>query len=492
MIAVRHILRLACCWAAAAGHGIAAPAFDQLDLTTAIQLALLQNRDLGLQRNRILTAEYGIDRARAEFAFRLEPDGTASLTEGNEAFGYGLALKKRFARGADTGLRAGYLRFADDDDDDDDPLERASVRLQVSQPLFRNAGRLVNQEPVVAATQSHRTALRLLEQQKADLVLAVVLTFEAIVRLEQQVAADRAFRERIDKLVALTHARERQGRATRIDTLRAELLGGQAAGRLTANQEQLASLRLDFADLVGASPGYQPRLEPGPLVDLDLPGLGDMETVARRNRLDVAQALQNLEDAARGLRIARRALWPTLRIVGRAEQFGEGDSFNESTDLDEFTWTLGLESDTDFVRARERADLSRQVVDVATAEQQLDILDNRVVRDVRQQHLAYQRAHRNLATADRNLQLAVDRVRLSRRRFEQGRGDSFTVTDAEDSFVLAQQQRLTARADASIAGYRLLHALGTLVETPAGLRASPVGGTSRRPTGKPAPTEGTP
>ena len=470
MIPPRHIIRLAWCFAAAtAGHGIAAPAMDQLDLPTAIQLALLQNRDLGLQRNQVLAGEYGIDRARAEFAFRLAPDGTASVTEGNEAFGYGLSLEKRFVRGAEAGLRAGYLRFADVDEDNAPP-ERASLRLQVSQPLFRNAGRLVNEEPVVAATQGYRTALRRLEQQKSDLALSVVLTFESIVRLEHQIAADRTSGERINRLVALTRARERQGRATRIDTLRAELLSGQAAERLAVNEERLASLRLDFADLAGASPGFQPRLEPAPLIDLELPGLGEMEAVARRNRLDIAQAMQNLEDASRGLRIARHALWPTLRLVGRAEQFGEGDRFVRSTALDEFTWTLGLETDTDFVRARERAAINRQAVDLVSAEQLLEILGDRVVRDVRQQHLAYQQAHRSLTAAEQNLRLAVDRVRLSRRRFERGRGDSFTVTDAEDSLVVAQAQRLSARADASIAGYRLLHALGTLIDSPRELK----------------------
>jgi len=47
--------------------------------------------------------------------------------------------------------------------------------------------------------------------------------------------------------------------------------------------------------------------------------------------------------------------------------------------------------------------------------------------------------------------------------FEIGRGDNFSVTDAEDAFVLAERQFLLARANASIVAYAFLDTLGTLI-----------------------------
>ena len=50
------------------------------------------------------------------------------------------------------------------------------------------------------------------------------------------------------------------------------------------------------------------------------------------------------------------------------------------------------------------------------------------------------------------------------------RGDNFTVSDAEDQLQLAEATVLAARADASIAAYRVLRALGTLLEAPSDLK----------------------
>ena len=60
-----------------------------------------------------------------------------------------------------------------------------------------------------------RTALRAYEARRDRLVLDVLETYEAVLRIERQLDADAAFLSRADRFLRLTRAREAQGRATR-------------------------------------------------------------------------------------------------------------------------------------------------------------------------------------------------------------------------------------------------------------------------------------
>ena len=451
-------------WAIACiGLTISASADAVLDLPTAIQLALLQNRALQQAALHAQSAVYGIQRAEADFAYRWRPDGNAFFSDAGAAQTYGVRVARKLAGGTDVSLRGST---AGRDQDEAEASHRTVIRLQVSQPLFRSAGSLVQREPVVRAEREEASARRSLEQHKANIVVDVVRAYEDLVRLDRQIRFDEHFFDRVDRLYALTRARESQGRATHIDTLRVELQRGQALSRLESNRERHAARRLDFADLLGVAPGARFTLQPPPLVELDLPEAAEAHAVAFSNRLDLAQAQQDVQDAGRGVRIARRGLWPSLRLISRVEQFGEDDSFPGSTDLDGTAWSFGLQADSDYVPRRHRAALEQRLIDEETARRQLAILRDTVVRETDQGLLAYRRTHRELEMAEHNVSLAGDRVRLTRRFFELGRGDNFSVTDAEEAFLSAQQQLLLARAGASLAGYRLLQVLGTLVESP--------------------------
>ena len=51
-----------------------------------------------------------------------------------------------------------------------------------------------------------------------------------------------------------------------------------------------------------------------------------------------------------------------------------------------------------------------------------------------------------------------------------GRADNFTVADAENGLLGAENDLLTARAALSVSTYRLLRTLGTLIESPEDLK----------------------
>lgn len=432
-----------------------------LTLPEAIDRALAYNRralqaDLAVEEAVVLA-----EAAAAAFTPRLGPEAGA-LATGGEDFQYvGLRAEKTFTGGAEAGVSGG-MEFREEG-------EAAYLRFDVAQPLFRNAGSLVQREPEVAAMERVAESRRNGFLQRESILLEVVRGYEAVLRYQRQVALDTGTVARLARLTALTRAREDQGESTRIDTLRMELQAGEAETRLANNRELLALERDDFLNLLGL-PGDTPLdLTPPPLLELDLPPLDAAAAIALSNRLDLAQALQHLRTADRQVLLARKNLQPDLRLVAAYRMLG-GPEGGDAFDLEEESWNAGLALEPGLDRIERRAGLlqalsRRDIESLAVAD-----LERVVEIDVKQQVRAYHRALANHRIAIRNTELARKRLDLAIAMFDLGTVDNFSVSDAETAFADASAAELAARAEASLAGYRALRSLGTLVEAPRDLR----------------------
>lgn len=449
--------------------GLAAPpafAAGALDLPAALNQALAHNRALARSALSLRGTELGVAGAEAAFRLRVSPDGSAGSSQAEDTYQYGLAVGRKFLPGTDVEVGA---RMTHAEDDDGERSRRSSLSVDLAQPLFRNFGALVQGEDLLRSRLQVQAARRTFEQQKTDLLVDVVENFEGLIRLQRRIASDEGAYTRMDKLYRLTRARERQGRATRVDTLRVELQRGQALARLESSREEFSSRQRDFAELLGCPPDTSFDLVPPPLLDVTVPEPADALRIALSNRLDYAQALQDGADSARGLRIARRGLRPDLSLNARYERRSDS-RFSENEGFEEDLWSVGLSGDTDLNQAAERARLGQAAVGLEAARETVGILELSIAREVQQQITAYRRSLGDLKIAERNLRLAQSRARLARRLFELGRGDNFSVTDAEEALTEAEDQVYAARASASISGYRLLRTMGTLVQYPDDLK----------------------
>lgn len=446
---------------------VCAQAPTPLNLEQAIAQALEHNRELARSSLGLQSTAYGIQSAQAGFQLRLQPDGLASTDQDGSTMQYGLTAARTFLPGTELSVGG---RQTERDTDGGTTDRRRSLQVNLTQPLFRDYGVLVNREPVTRAEQQLLQARRDWEQQRNDLVVEVVNTFENLIKLRQQIASDQASFQRMDKLYRLTKARELQGRASRVDTLRVELNRGQAQSRMEINQERYSFTTRDFAELLGAPPDTTYDLDPPPLLEFEAPPPDLAVATALSNRLDYATVLQSYDDAVRGVKIAEKALLPALSLITRYERLDGNDT---SGGLDEDQWSVGLAGDTELTRSAERARLGQASLSREAALESIRIRELAITREVQQLLSAYHRARSELGIAERNYKLAEDRARLARRLFERGRGDNFSVTDAEDALSDADNRRLNARAVASISGYELLRGMGMLVEVPADLKPDP-------------------
>ena len=458
----------------AAGVGISPPASpavaaESLDLETAISLALVRNRQLAANALLIARRRLDVTRARQEFDVRLKPDGSFTLSDSDAQTRYGMIATKKLPWGTELGITGQVDHFPGYVDND----WRSGVKVELRQPLFRNFGRLVQEQPTTVAGEQMVAEQRHWETQKADLILQLVDVFESIVRLQKQITADETILARIERLAELIRIRERQGRATRVETLRVELQLSQARSRLDSHREECYSAERDLAELVGADPDAQWTLVAPPLPEIETPAVAEAVAVAMRNRLDYAQLIDDLRASRRSVRIARRGLWPDVSLVAAREQFGEDDGFSDSLGLRRNAWQLGLAAELELNRGREQTDVAAAEVDADYAQRTVQIKTISITREVQQAISAYRRARTDLGSACRNYDIAESRAALARHLFEAGRGDNFAVSDAEQGFIDAEVLMLEARAAASTTGYRLLGAMGTLLEPPAELKPRP-------------------
>jgi outer membrane protein TolC len=451
-----------------AGPGIAGDAARPLTLEGAVDRALSHNRDLMGTALAARTREAEIARAQADFAYRLTPAGNAGFTDDGESLAYGLSLSRKLPWG--TTVAAGGSLAVDTGNGGAADRYTGRWRVQVDQPLFRNAGALPQREPLRQARSRHRQSLRLLETTRADLVLDVVERYEHMLALQRSIDADASALPRLEKLRRLTEARSRQGRATPLDVMRVDLQHGQAAARLENAREQLAAQQRALAEQLGDAPDTTYVLAAPPRIAIDVPDADEAAAAALSNRLDYAQALEDQADAARGKRIARRALWPDLNLTARLEQSATENNASDALAGGETAWFVGVSGDAELLAAADRTALRQAALGEEAAQLDIEIVRVRIVRQVKDQLGAYARAQQEAEIASRNVSLAERRLQLAMRLFEKGRADNIAVTDAEEALQLAEDARVTTEAEASVAGYRVFRATGTLIAYPDDLK----------------------
>ena len=342
-------------------------------------------------------------------------------------------------------------------------LRRGEVRAEVTQPLFRNFGSLVHNEPIVVAGEALQAARRAWERDRSALALQVAETYEELIYLGLQIQSDEALAARLEKTWELANAREQQGRAARTDVMRLDFQRGEAAARLEVVRSRIEIQYQKFADLLGLPLDHAFQLVPPPLLDLELPEDEHALAVAMAERPDYAQALQDVETASRRLLLARRNLLPDLRLTARRTVYGEGADWSDAGRLDQSDWFVGLIADANLNMRGARMDSQRAEIDVEGERQIAEIVRHRLALEVNAAMADYRRSRSEMALEERNRTLAANRMELASALFDAGRAHASSVSDAEADLVGAELAERASRREASVAAYRLLHVLGTLV-----------------------------
>lgn len=443
-----------------------------ISLEDAINCAVSNNLSLASLKYSTASSRVILQSRIDRFRLNVTPEIRSERGDNGETDSARIVAARQTALGTAISASAGSLKSTPDDEDS---FYRSSVSLQIQQPLLRNVGRQINLEPVRDAERGVLNSLRELAMRQTDLIVQVAESHENLLSIQRQLEFQDRTIDRLLRLLKLTSAREKQGRATRVDTMRSDLRLGNAKVRLASLQERLINEQANFAELLGADPASVYTAVPGDIPVYEIPEIEEAIACALANRLDLAQIMDDFEDARRGVLIARQNLLPDLTLIARYELTGESDSLSASQKLDDDIWFVGFQLSSDIPLRDQRSALASAEITRELSGLKIESILLAIKKQVRQSISSYERILTEKKLAEKNYAIAKNRARLARRLFETGKGDSFSVSEAEDELLTAEEQLLASQALASIASYKIKRVMGTLIAYPEELKP----GTSR-------------
>ncbi len=264
-----------------------------------------------------------------------------------------------------------------------------------------------------------------------------------------------------------THYRDAQnqfavGNASKADVLRAET--AMASAELTVERAKNLADLSEKQVRVAIHAGDEPLLPGENLESVLVPVQGDVKQwteEAFRNRPEIKSANANAASARKQASAAEASRYPVLSAFADGIVANPNPRIFPQTSTWFPSWDLGAQvtwSPNDVLTA------GGAVGDAEARAAAIDANRNNV-RDgvdveVTQAWHAVQEADFATATSARELASAQEAYRVARELFNNGRGTSTTLTDAETDLTRARLDVLNAKADARIARIRLEHARG--------------------------------
>jgi len=260
------------------------------------------------------------------------------------------------------------------------------------------------------------------------------------------------------------------GLASRIDVLRGEIQLRQAEDALLSAEQAYGDAVDNLRVLLGFGPQDDVEID-ADLAYTDFAIDTDRAIeMAMFNRLDLAQARDEIIEAERNLRVAKNRTLPQLDLVLGYNRYGVGSSFSESSSLSDSSWTIGLSTATDVRRTAERAYYEQSKLDLESRERNNRLMGYNAAREVKDGIRRMEKNRKRIDVQQAEIDQARQKLRLARMKFERGLGDNFDLVTAEEELLRAESNHVAAVTDYIVSQVEVKKAIGTLVEKPERLK----------------------
>lgn len=443
-----------------------------IGLADALTLAATYSREFQDQREAVFLEALALSRTRHQFsplfswafsASQQDARGVRSRT-GTSDFGVSQAL----ATGADlsVSLSTTLFKFLSPD-----PQKSAESLLEFSmrQPLWRGAGRRVAQENLTQAERDMLYALREFARFRRRFTVSVATEYFRVLQQQDTVENELA------NLRNLTLARERAqmlaqaGRQPEFQVDQAEQDELRAKDRWVRARQQYEALLDQFKITLGLPATVPITLDRGQLdrlrtEELPPPPLTHDEAVRRamRFRLDLATALDEVEDAGRKAEVTRDNLAPDLDIVLRSATASEPPTKPLKLKKTLTTRSAGVELDLPLDRLSQRNDYRAALIALDRSVRGFTLLRDQIVLQINSAWRALEEARESYLIQRRSIELAERRVESTGLLIDAGRADMRDLLEAQDALLQARNTLTRALVDYHIAMMELWRDMDTL------------------------------
>jgi outer membrane protein len=326
----------------------------------------------------------------------------------------------------------------------------------VTQTLFNGFGTASRTRQAEQLVSAARENLRVAEQ---TVLLNAATAYMNLIRDAAILDLQRRNVEVLQEQLRQTRDRFNVGEVTRTDVAQAESRLAAARAQVLTAESNFTTSRSTYRQVIGVEPG---RLAPASPVDRLSPGqLPAAINEARARHPSVTTAMFNVDAAVWQIKIAESSLYPTVSVVGSAQQ-GFGSQQALST-LRQFSASVAgqlaipvYQGGTEYSQIRQAKEtLSQRRIDLDTA------------RDQAQQTLVQSWGQLDAAKAQiqaTETQVNASEIALNGVREEArvGQRTTLDVLNAQQELVNARVALVTAQRDRVVASYSLLAAVGRL------------------------------
>jgi outer membrane protein len=318
--------------------------------------------------------------------------------------------------------------------------DRYANGLEVSQ-LVTDFGRTHN---LVASAQLQAQAAQAgVQVSYEDILLGVdsayfaVLRSQAVLKVAQQTADERQVV--VSQVTALTNNRLKSG----LDLSFAQVNLSQAQLLLTSAKNDVQSSNADLAMALGYSDNQSLELADETAGNLSLPDIEEAVAKAIESRPELAQQQYNVEAAKRFAAAERDLYFPTLSILGVAglTPYGQ-DQLADRYAAAGFNLRLPILEGHLFGARRAEAEFRAQ-----GQNQELQVIKDQIVRDVRHAWLNANTARQNLDLTAQLVAQADKALNLAQERYKLGLSSIVELSQAQLNDAQAQIQAVTAKYD---------------------------------------------
>jgi len=478
-----------------------------ITLNQALRYTLVNNFDVALERLNVESAQADLDVAASEFDPSLEASlftrsnrspassvfSDPEINESDSLTGaVGIAGRTSFGSSYSLGVETGQSQ-TNSTFQSIDPAYESALKLELTQPILRDAGWEVNTWKLTAGAANSAIAESRL---RASLIRAAGDTIEAyweLVFAMENVQTQRELLEWSRQFENMIQAKVAAGVLAPIDIIQAQASTASAEEQVVSAESEL-DRRADIL-LKLMNPGMESRLWKAQLIPVPMPAkpppapeMRDYTTVAGEKRPELAMARKEVESRKAELAYHDNQRLPALEAVaslrlnglrGEAQPVvdvttGEtkisqlegsaGDSMSDSASGKYYDYSLGLRLTWPLGGRGPEGRYAKSARQTESAVIKLRELEKSVAMEARNARREVDNAAKRFQAASVARDLAEKKLEAEMKKFAAGASTLFQAVEYRKELATQRGRELRAVADCLIAQARLDRATGETLE----------------------------
>ena len=436
-------------------------AAEPTSVLQAIDLALAQSDTAFDLRDTVELSKMATATAEHNFDTKLVPLTSIGFRQGTGSQQLGLELRKEISTG--TSLSYGVVGNRIDDSTgyvvQNTTNSKAYVR--VSQGLYRRWGGKYNLTDLNVAELRRKEQEILAERARQTLIQNTVQRYYDVVLAEQLMAKAEKSLARSREHLNSAKSRQSVGLVSKVDVYRAELAMLDAESVREGQVRQKERMADAFKELLRMS--ETETIQADGTVSKMVPVVPEAwEDELLNTRLDWQAHRVGLEIAELEIYKAKQNLSPDIGLSFTLEQRGDGNSIEDSLDMDQTNWSVQLQMLSPLDTFNEESTLLRKKIEKAKLDRTNAALLRKIKKEARSAFL-------DLVTEERNYQINIRRLHeaemaldLAKTRYEKGLSENLEVLGAETSFSDAEVNISRSLTACNLAAVSIAYNLGVL------------------------------